>query len=87
MRGMEIQSNIPRFALIEGGQSPRKELQTKSGDERVTCNCCLFHEGIDTTEFMPISTMVMRAGNELKSIITRLLCLNCLLKGRKTYLS
>jgi hypothetical protein len=84
---MEIQSDIPRFTLIQGGQSPRRELQARSSEERVTCNCCLFHEGIDTTEFMPVSTMVMRSGNALKSVVSRLLCLNCFLKGRKTYLN
>ncbi len=87
MRGMEIQSNISRFTVIEGGHSPRRELQTRSGDERITCQCCLFNEGIDTTEFMPVTTMLMRKGNELKQIITRFLCLNCFLKGRKTYLN
>ncbi len=84
---MEKQKNIPRFQLIDGGNHPREELQTKCGDERVTCRVCESHEGIDTTEFLTAGTMVMKSGKEFKQVITRLLCLNCLLKGRKTYLN
>lgn len=73
--------------MIEGGHSPRAELQTACGDERVTCRTCEAHDGVDTTEFLTAGTMVMKSGKEFKQVITRLLCLNCLLKGRKTYLN
>ena len=79
--------NIKRFTVIEGGNSPRAELQTKGGEERVTCHVCMNFEGVDTVEMIPIHTMVMRKDNELKPVLTRMACLCCLLKGRKTYIT
>lgn len=79
--------NIKRFTVIEGGQSPREDTHIRPGEERVTCHVCLHHEGVDTVEFLPIHTMVVRKGNEMKPVLTRMACLNCFLKGRKTYLT
>lgn len=79
--------SITRLQLIDGGNTPRPDTRINDKEERVTCHCCLHHEGVDTVELMPVSTMVVRKGNELKTVITRMLCLNCLLKGRKTYLT
>ncbi len=73
--------------MIEGGNTPRPDTHISAGEERVTCHVCMTHEGVDTVEFMPVGTMVVRKGNELKTVITRMLCLSCLLKGRKTYLT
>lgn len=83
---MGNEKNIARFAVIEGGQSPRPELQYED-ENRVTCHVCMNFEGVDTTEFVPAHTMVMRKDNELKPVITRLLCLSCLVKGRKTFIT
>ncbi|MBY0356217.1 MAG: hypothetical protein K2Q12_10900 [Rickettsiales bacterium] len=83
---MENGKNIKRFSVIEGGQSPRAELQA-GDDERVTCHVCMRFEGVDTIEFIPVHTKVMRKDNELKPVITRMLCVSCLQKGRKTYIT
>jgi len=73
--------------VIEGGQSPRAELRSESGAEQITCHVCLEHDGVDTIEFVPIHTKVMRKDNEMIPVITRMACLSCLQKGRKTYLT
>ena len=47
---MENGKNIKRFSVIEGGQSPRAELQA-GDDERVTCHVCMRFEGVDTIDY------------------------------------
>gem|GEM_PF-6973417 len=84
---MENGKNIRRFSIIEGGQSPRAELQSVSGEEQITCHVCMRFEGVDTIEFIPVHTKVMRKDNELKPAITRMMCVSCLQKGRKTYVT
>lgn len=78
---------ITRLQLINGGNDPRPDTRINEQEERVTCHCCMDQDGIDTVEMMPVSTMVVRKGNELKSVITKMICVNCLIKGRKTYLT
>ena len=84
---MENKKNISRFQVIEGGNIPRPDTVISDKEERVTCHVCLNHEGVDTVEMLPVSTMVVRQGNELKEVIKKMLCLSCMLKGRKTYLT
>jgi hypothetical protein len=82
---MRNEKKYSRLTVIEGGQSPRSELQA-GDEERVTCNVCMRFEGVDTIEFIPVYPMVMRKDNELKPVVQKLLCLSCLVKGRKTYI-
>lgn len=82
---MEHEKKISRLTVIEGGQSPRAELQYEDA-QRVTCNVCLQLDGVDTVEFIPIHTKVVRKGNEMIPVITKMACACCWLKGRKTYI-
>lgn len=82
---MENGKKITRLTVIEGGQSPRAELQYEDGD-RVVCNVCLRFDGVDTVEFIPIHTNVIRKDNHMVPVITRMACACCWLKGRKTYI-
>ena len=83
---MGNEKKITRLTVIEGGQSPRAELCHSSGEEQMTCHVCLQFDGVDTIEFIPIHTKVMRKDNVMIPVITRMACACCWLKGRKTYI-
>ncbi len=83
---MKNDKKFTRLTVIEGGQSPRAELQYED-EERVTCHVCLNFDGVDSIEFIPVFPMVMRKNNELNPVVKKMLCLSCLVKGRKTYIT
>ncbi len=78
---------ITRLQLINGGNTPRPDTVLSATEERVTCHVCMNHEGVDTVEFIPVSTHVVRVGNEMRTTISRMACFSCLQKGRKTYIT
>lgn len=82
---MENGKKVTRLTVIEGGHSPKAEMQY-DGAERVTCHVCEQLDGVDTIEFIPIHTKVVRKGNDMIPVITRMACACCWLKGRKTYI-
>jgi hypothetical protein len=76
-----MEKPIQRFKVINGGNKPRPV------SERVLCNVCEHHHGVSTGEFIPVHTAVYREGNGMVPAVSAILCLNCLLNGRKTYLT
>jgi hypothetical protein len=76
-----MEKPIQRFKVINGGNKPDPVSQ------RVLCRVCEHHHGVSTGEFIQVHTTVYREGNELVPAGTGELCLNCLLNGRKTYMT
>lgn len=76
-----MEKTIQRFKVIEGGNQPDPV------SDRVTCHVCEVHHGVSTGEFIPVHKAMYREENHMVPAVTGALCLNCLLHGRKTYIT